>query len=118
MTHSYARSTEVANAQASGSPVVALESTIITHGMPYPQNLEVARQVEEDVRAAGATPATMAVIAGRLHVGLTDAQLEALAQAKDVDKISRHHDRGPSGQHQRLCHGWHWRRAHGRGSDL
>ncbi len=89
MTHSYARSSEVANAQASGSPVVALESTIITHGMPYPQNLEVARQVEEDVRAAGATPATMAVIAGRLHVGLTDRQLEALAQAKDVDKISR-----------------------------
>lgn len=64
LTHSYARSSEVANAQASGSPVVALESTIITHGMPYPQNLEVARQVEEDVRAAGATPATMAVIAG------------------------------------------------------
>ncbi|WP_299369893.1 pseudouridine-5'-phosphate glycosidase [uncultured Tateyamaria sp.] len=79
----------VAAALASGTPVVALESTIITHGMPYPQNLEVARQVEADVRSGGAEPATMAVIDGRLHCGLTDTQLEALAQAKGVAKLSR-----------------------------
>ncbi|TNF57502.1 MAG: pseudouridine-5'-phosphate glycosidase, partial [Rhodobacteraceae bacterium] len=68
---------------------VALESTIITHGMPWPQNLEVARAVEDAVRGAGACPATIAVIEGRLHVGLSPAQLEALAQAKGVAKLSR-----------------------------
>ena len=83
------RSAEVAAAQAAGTPVVALESTIITHGMPYPQNLEVARTVEADVRAAGATPATIAVIDGNLHIGLEDAQLSALAQATGVAKLSR-----------------------------
>lgn len=82
-------SAKVAKAQAEGTPVVALESTIITHGMPYPQNLEVARQVEADVRAAGAVPATMAVLNGTLRVGLDDAELEALAKAKGVAKLSR-----------------------------
>ena len=82
-------SNEVAAALKSGAPVVALESTIITHGMPYPQNLEVARQVEADVRAAGGVPATMAVIDGTLHAGLEASQLEALAQAKNVAKLSR-----------------------------
>ena len=82
-------SPEVAEAKKNGTPIVALESTIITHGMPYPQNLEVARQVENDIREKGAVPATMAVIEGTLHAGLTDSQLEALAQAKDVAKISR-----------------------------
>ena len=82
-------SAEVAKAQAEGTPIVALESTIITHGMPYPQNLEVARQVEADVRAAGAVPATMAVLNGTLRVGLDDAELEALAKAKGVAKLSR-----------------------------
>ncbi|MEP3786254.1 pseudouridine-5'-phosphate glycosidase [Ascidiaceihabitans sp.] len=82
-------SAEVAAAKAANTPVVALESTIITHGMPYPQNLEVARQVEADIRAAGAVPATMAVVDGTLHGGLEDAQLEALAQAKGVAKLSR-----------------------------
>lgn len=71
------------------TPVVALESTIITHGMPYPQNLEVARSVEAEVRAHGAEPATIAVIDGVLHIGLEPAALEALAQAKDVAKLSR-----------------------------
>mgnify|MGYP003965730105 FL=1 len=85
----FAPSAEVAKAQAEGTPVVALESTIITHGMPYPQNLEVARQVEADVRAAGAVPATMAVLNGTLRVGLDDAELEALAKAKGVAKLSR-----------------------------
>lgn len=82
-------SDEVAKARDSGTPVVALESTIITHGMPYPQNLQVARQVEADVRDAGATPATIAVIDGALHIGLNDDQLEKLAQAKGVAKLSR-----------------------------
>lgn len=82
-------SDDVQAALASGGPIVALESTIITHGMPYPQNLEVARQVEADVRAAGATPATIAVMDGKLHIGLSDPQLEKLAQAKDVAKLSR-----------------------------
>ena len=85
----YTCSPEVSEALARGAPVVALESTIITHGMPYPQNLETARQVEADVREAGAVPATIAVIEGTLHIGLTDTQLEALAQAKGVAKLSR-----------------------------
>ena len=82
-------SDEVAKAQASGAPIVALESTIITHGMPYPQNLEVACQVEDDIRAGGAVPATMAVINGTLHAGLNNTQLKELAQAKAVAKLSR-----------------------------
>ena len=82
-------SPEVAAAQAEGKAIVALESTIITHGMPYPQNLETARRVEDEIRAAGAVPATIAVLNGTLHAGLTDAQLEELAQAKNVAKISR-----------------------------
>lgn len=82
-------SEDVAAARASGAPLVALESTIITHGMPYPQNLETARQVEAEVRAHGATPATIAVLEGRLHVGLTDAALDMLARTDDVAKLSR-----------------------------
>ncbi|KZX98262.1 MULTISPECIES: pseudouridine-5'-phosphate glycosidase [unclassified Sulfitobacter] len=82
-------SDEVAAALRDNRPVVALESTIITHGMPYPQNLEVAREVEGDIRAAGAVPATIAVMDGRLHIGLNDEQLSRLAQAKDVAKLSR-----------------------------
>ena len=83
------RSAAVAEALDAGRPVVALESTIVTHGMPWPQNLEVARQVEATVRAHGATPATIAVLEGRLHVGLEDAQLSDLAQARHVAKLSR-----------------------------
>ncbi|WP_068309500.1 pseudouridine-5'-phosphate glycosidase [Aliiruegeria sabulilitoris] len=82
-------SAEVAEARAKGGALVALESTIITHGMPWPQNLETAQQVEQTVRQAGATPATIAVLAGRLHVGLEPAELKALARAKDVAKVSR-----------------------------
>ena len=84
-----AYSAEVAEARANGAALVALESTIITHGMPYPQNVEVARQVEADIRAAGAVPATIAVIEGTLHIGLEDDQLGALGQAKGVAKLSR-----------------------------
>ncbi len=82
-------STEVRAAKENGTPIVALESTIITHGMPYPQNVEVAALVEQDIRDAGAVPATMAVIEGRLHVGLEPEQLQALGTAQDVSKISR-----------------------------
>ncbi len=82
-------SNEVAAARASGRPVVALESTIITHGMPYPQNLEVAKQVEDDLRAIGVTPATIAVIDGTLHIGLEPDALETLALSKGVAKLSR-----------------------------
>ncbi len=78
----------VAKALAAGDPVVALESTIITHGMPYPANLETARAVEDVVRANGATPATIALIGGRIHVGLDGDQLEALAKSADVVKAS------------------------------
>ncbi len=82
-------SDEVAEARAKGAPLVALESTIITHGMPFPQNVETARRVEQAVRAGGANPATIAVIDGRLHVGLSDPQLLALGQAQNVMKLSR-----------------------------
>jgi pseudouridine-5'-phosphate glycosidase len=81
-------SPEVAEAIASGGPVVALESTIITHGMPYPANLETALGVEAVVRDNGAIPATIAVINGELRVGLEHHELETLAQAKDVVKAS------------------------------
>ena len=82
-------SPEVKQARETGAPLVALESTIITHGMPYPQNLETARQVEAEVRAARAVPATIAVLEGALHVGLTGAELQTLARASDVRKLSR-----------------------------
>lgn len=80
---------DVAEARASGTPLVALESTIITHGMPFPQNVETARAVEADIRAAGAVPATMAVLDGVLHVGLTGDELDRLAALDDVAKLSR-----------------------------
>ena len=80
---------EVRTALDAGRPVVALESTIITHGMPYPQNLETARAVEAEVRAHGATPATIAVMGGKIHIGLTAAELETLAQSENAMKVSR-----------------------------
>ena len=82
-------SAEVAAARTNGTPIVALESTIITHGMPYPQNVETARLVEQDVRDNNAVPATIAVMDGVLHVGLSDPELEALGQAENVAKLSR-----------------------------
>ena len=82
-------SPEVEAARASGAAIVALESTIITHGMPFPQNVETARKVEAEIRARGAVPATIAVLDGVLHIGLTEAQLDQLGQAKDVMKLSR-----------------------------
>jgi len=82
-------SAEVAAARDAKSPIVALESTIITHGMPWPQNVETARAVEAEVRNAGAVPATIAIMDGQIHIGLEDAQLDTLGQAKDVMKLSR-----------------------------
>jgi pseudouridine-5'-phosphate glycosidase len=80
---------EVAAALADGRAIVALESTIITHGMPFPQNVQTARLVEQDVRDAGAVPATIAVMEGRLHIGLEASELDALGQAQHVAKLSR-----------------------------
>ena len=83
-------SDDVAAALAERRPLVALESTIITHGMPYPQNLETAKMLENAVRSQGATPATIAVIDGRFKVGLSAAQLEALSRLSGgVVKASR-----------------------------
>lgn len=81
-------SEEVQAALHEGQPIVALESTIISHGMPYPQNLEMAQEVEALVRAEGAIPATTAVLAGQPRVGLSPADLEVLATSKNVVKIS------------------------------
>ena len=80
------RSTEVSNAKR---PIVALESTIITHGMPYPQNVETARLVEQEIRDAGAVPATIAVLEGVIQIGLSDAQLDKLGQTTSAAKLSR-----------------------------
>jgi pseudouridylate synthase len=89
MTLPLVLSPEVAEARASGAAIVALESTIITHGMPFPQNVETAKRVEAEIRAHGATPATIAIMDHQIHVGLTDAQLAALGQATNVAKLSR-----------------------------
>ena len=82
-------SQEVAAAKQRGAPIVALESTSITHGMPYPGNIEMAESVEQIIRDQGAVPATIAVIHGTLHIGLEKDQLEALAQTTDAMKVSR-----------------------------
>ncbi|MTW13271.1 pseudouridine-5-phosphate glycosidase [Pseudoduganella eburnea] len=82
-------SPEVANARATGKPVVALESTIISHGMPYPQNVQTAREVEQIIRDAGAVPATIAIIGGKICIGLTEEQLEELGNSPDAIKVSR-----------------------------
>lgn len=80
---------EVAQALAEGKPVVALESTIISHGMPYPQNVEMAQTVESIIREEGAVPATIAIMDGKYKIGLSAADLERLATEKDVAKVSR-----------------------------
>lgn len=80
---------EVAEALAENTPIVALESTIISHGMPFPRNIETAHQIESAVRQAGAIPATIALIAGAAHVGLTEPSLERLAKESGVAKVSR-----------------------------
>ncbi|SFI80340.1 pseudouridine-5'-phosphate glycosidase [Albimonas pacifica] len=89
MTPPLSWSPEAAAARDAGRPLVALESTIITHGLPHPRNLEVARAIEATVREAGAVPATMAVMEGAIRVGLTSDDLERLAATPEVAKLSR-----------------------------
>ena len=88
--HSYLTfSAEVQAAKESGKPIVALESTIISHGMPYPQNVQTARAVEQIIRDAGAVPATIAIMNGQIRIGLSDAELDILGQSTDALKVSR-----------------------------
>lgn len=80
---------EIAEAIKAGKPIVALESTILSHGMPFPENVEFAHKVEEIVRAEGAIPATTAIIGGKLKVGLTSEELDIMCKAENVGKVSR-----------------------------
>lgn len=82
-------SAEVAQARRDGAPIVALETTIISHGMPYPQNVQTAREVEAIVREHGAIPATIGLIDGTIRIGLSDAELEAFGSTPNVEKVSR-----------------------------
>lgn len=83
------RSAPVAAAQAAHRPVVALESTIIAHGMPYPENVRTTREVEASIRDMGAEPATIALIDGRIRIGLSDDELELLGRSGQAHKVSR-----------------------------
>jgi pseudouridine-5'-phosphate glycosidase len=80
---------EVKAAIAAGRPVVALESTIVAHGLPWPENLDIGRALEEEVRRSGATPATIAVVAGRISVGIDDATLERMARSSGLGESGR-----------------------------
>lgn len=82
-------SNEVKEAMEQNKPIVALESTIISHGMPYPQNVEMAKKTEQIIRDNGAVPATIAIIDGKIKVGLEEEDLELMATSKDVLKVSR-----------------------------
>ncbi|MBS4761435.1 pseudouridine-5'-phosphate glycosidase [Carnobacteriaceae bacterium zg-ZUI252] len=82
-------SQEVQEGMAKGLPVVALESTIISHGMPYPKNVEMARTVEQIIRDNGAVPATIAIIDGKIRVGLSNEELEMFGSSKGIAKVSR-----------------------------
>lgn len=82
-------SAPVAAARAAGRPLVALESTIIAHGMPYPENVRTAREVEAVIRSLGAEPATIALIGGRIRIGLSDEELELLGRSGEAQKVSR-----------------------------
>ncbi|WP_281356900.1 pseudouridine-5'-phosphate glycosidase [Piscibacillus halophilus] len=83
-------SEEVQNALDSGKPIVALESTIISHGFPYPNNVELANEVEETIRSLGVVPATIAILDGQIHVGLSKDEIELLGKAPDAYKTSIH----------------------------
>ncbi len=91
---------EIQNALAHGQPVVALESTVITHGLPYPQNIDLARKMEETIREHGATPATIALVQGKIRVGVSAQEIDELAQDTALHKISVR-DIGPA-----LALGW------------
>lgn len=113
---------EVAKALDEGQPVVALESTIIAHGMPYPKNVETALAVEDVIRGNGAVPATIGILNGRIKIGMTKEEIEYMAHAENVMKVSRrdfplviikedgrcdhggrNHDCRPYGRHQTVC---------------
>ncbi len=79
---------EVSEALSRGKPIVALESTLIAHGLPYPDNVEIAKRLEGVIREEGALPATIAILEGEIHIGLTNDELEYIAKAKDVWKLS------------------------------
>src|SRR6267142_105600 len=81
-------SPEVQAAIATNQPIVALESTVIAHGLPRPQNLETARRLEQIVREAGATPATIAILNGQLRVGLTSDEIYFIAESDEIKKVS------------------------------
>jgi pseudouridine-5'-phosphate glycosidase len=85
----YIPSPEISRAIKTHSPIVALESTVITHGLPYPQNLQLARDMEAEVRRAGATPATIALVDGKIRIGMMDEELSHLANSKSNLKVSR-----------------------------
>lgn len=89
MNHLIELHPDVKEALASNKPVIALESTIISHGMPYPQNVEMAKKVEAIVREGGAVPATIAIMDGKIKVGLDEASLEKLGNSEGVAKVSR-----------------------------
>jgi pseudouridylate synthase len=82
-------SEEVAKAMKENKPVVALESTIISHGMPYPQNVETAKEVEQLIRENGAAPATIAILDGKIKIGVNEGELEFLGTNKEIEKVSR-----------------------------
>ena len=82
------QSAEIARAVQTNIPVVALESTVITHGLPHPKNVQLARDMEAAIRAEGATPATVAMINGKIRVGLSDEELARLAETKSAPKVS------------------------------
>lgn len=122
---------EVKEAMMNKMPVVALESTIITHGMPYPENVKTALEVEQIIRSHGAVPATIAIMNGIIKVGLSADEIEELAKEKNVVKVSRrdlptvlakkitwgnnrcrNHDHCTNGWHKGVCH----RRDRGRSS--
>lgn len=89
MTSMISYSTEVQQAMEGKKPIVALESTIISHGMPYPQNVETARMVEQIIRDNGAVPATIAIMEGKIKIGLSEEELELLGNSPGVSKVSR-----------------------------
>src|SRR5260370_3463980 len=91
---------EVSEALAAKKPVVALESTVISHGLPYPDNIETAERMEAAVRLSGAIPATVGLLDGRIIVGLGKSEIERLAKSKDVVNVSRRYMAPVLAQHR------------------
>ena len=81
-------SPEVAEARSVGQPIVALESTVIAHGLPYPENLQTAKKLESAIAAEGAVAATIAIVDGEIRVGLSEEELQTIARSEEVEKVS------------------------------